>query len=91
MYVYVVQYKRNGNSDPVGVYGSWEKAEEEADSHAASVFGITNVRGRQWMGDDPDMLIVAYGSLERPFIVNYTISRFTLDAEAKRPIATAPS
>ena len=77
------QYRRNGHSDPLGVYSSWEKAEEETGNHAASVFKITLLRSRQWINDD--LLSLAYGSAEHKVIVNYKITRFALDAEPTKP------
>jgi len=69
--------------------GSWEKAEEETGNHAASVFQITLLRSKQWFNED--LLLLSYGSAEHKVIVNYKISRFTLDAETMKPDPNQPS
>ena len=80
MEIFVLQIASMNERSVIGAYSTREMAQEEADGHAASNFGVTKVIGA---GGDEDIETRAYGNRDRQ-LVNYSISRFVVDAEAPR-------
>lgn len=80
MDVYILQVSLNGQV-VIGIYSTREKAQEEADNHAASIFQITTLMNATPGAEDQEIRV--YGAKDRQ-LVNYYISRFTVDAEAIR-------
>ena len=87
MEIFILQVASMNERPVIGVYSTQEKAQDEADNHAASTFGITKLTGAT--PGEEDLELRAYGAANRQ-IVNYSIHRFTVDADAVRiqsPIA----
>ena len=82
MDVYVIYTRTNAASPPIGAYTSWEKAQDEADNHAASVYQITKVLVIERIEDDVE--IRSYGAGDQ-HLINYVIMKLVLDDEPKRP------
>jgi hypothetical protein len=81
MEIFILQIASMNERPVIGVYSTREKAQDEADNHAASTFGITKVIGAT--PGEEDLEIRAYGARNRQ-IVNYSISKFIVDSEALR-------
>jgi len=80
MEIFVLQIASMNERPVIGVYSTREMAQDEADNHAASNFGITKVIGA---GGNENIETRAYGNRDRQ-LVNYSISKFVVDAEALR-------
>jgi hypothetical protein len=68
--------------EPIGAYSTWELAQEQADNHAASVYGITKLLSATRVDDLHETR--AYGQGEQ-HIVNYSIIQMEVDQDAPKP------
>ena len=81
MEVYVLHTRTNDTRMPIGVYGSWELAQSEADRHAKDVRQLEAKPLVNRINDHTEMRVYTIkGELE----ITYTISRFTLNDDAKQ-------
>jgi len=85
--VYVVQTSNTGNGKPVGVYRRIERAREEADVHAAAIFGESTPNSTQTL-DGTEMRI--YLSSQGEIVGSYAIFHFTLDEEVDNSESPEP-
>jgi len=68
--------------EPIGVYSTWELAQDQADNHAMSVYGVTKVLCVTRVENANETR--SYGQGDQ-HIVNYSIVEIEVDDDAPKP------